>query len=257
MEYMDVFGERLSKIGFGTWQMRGDSCREGVVRALEMGYRHIDTAEYYQNEEAVGQAVEQSGLDREDVFLTSKVWSNHFREDEVQQACEQSLMRLGVDYLDLYLIHHPSDVVPLEETLAGMQALVEQNKTRYIGVSNFSVSLLKKARLISSVPIFTDQVKFHPFHRQDDLLDYCQEHGLMLTAYSPLAQGGVLGDRLLKEIGERYDKSPAQVALRWAVQQDMVIAIPKASSVEHQRANLEIFDFKLTPGEMEKIAQLS
>lgn len=256
MEFETIFDEQIPKIGLGTWQMRGESCRRSVLSALKMGYRHFDTAEYYRNEEAVGRAIRESGLDREELFITSKVWSNHFRKDQVQQAGEDSLRRLGLDYLDLYLIHHPSDAVPLEETLAGMQALVDQGKTRFIGVSNFSVSLLERSRENAGAPIFTNQVKYHPFHHQDDLLQYCQAEGILLTAYSPLARGRVLGDQTLKEIGNHYDKTPAQVVLRWLVQQERVITIPKASSEQHQRDNLAVFDFQLSAEEMEAIRTL-
>ena len=256
MEYLEVHGEHIPKIGLGTWQMRGESCRRGVLSALEKGYRHIDTAEYYRNEREVGEALKDSGLEREEFFLTSKVWSNHFQRDQVREACRASLDRLGLDYLDLYLIHHPTEAVPLEETLAGMQDLVDENLTRYIGVSNFPVSLLERSRSLSSAPIFTDQVKFHPYHGQEELVAYCQEHDVLLTAYSPLAQGRILGDRHLQKIGGRYGKSAAQVALRWVVQQQNMITIPKASTPEHQAANLDVFDFELTAEEMETVASL-
>lgn len=256
MEYGEAFGEKLPKIGLGTWQMRGDSCRRSVLSALELGYRHIDTAEFYRNERPVGEGIRESGLDREELFITSKVWSTHFRRDQVRQACEDSLGRLGLEYLDLYLIHHPSDSVPVEETLAGMQDLVESGKTRYVGVSNFSLDLLEKSRSLVDVPIFTNQVKYHPFHRRDKLQDYCRREGLILTAYSPLAQGGVLGNSTLEKIGKAYGKTAAQVALRWAVEQDQVIAIPKASSREHQESNLAVFDFELSQDDRKKIREL-
>lgn len=256
MEYVEIFNERIPVLGIGTWKMRGRGCRRSVLSALEMGYRHIDTAEFYRNEREVGQAVNESGVDREDLFLTTKAWSNHFERDAVQQACEDSLKRLGVEYIDLYLMHHPSDTVPLEETLAGMQRLAEQGKTRYIGVSNFSVTRLDRARSISDVPILTNQVEYHPFRQRNKLLAYCQEHDVLLTAYSPLDRGGVMRDRTLQSIGEKYGKTPAQVALRWLIQKDHVITIPKASSKEHQRINMEVFDFELRAEEMNEIDAL-
>ena len=256
MEYLEVHGEHIPKIGLGTWQMRVDACRRIVLSALEMGYRHLDTAEYYRNEREVGQAIRESGLERDSLFVTSKVWSNHFQREAVRQACEDSLARLDLDYLDLYLIHHPGSSVPLEETLAGMVDLVEAGKTRYIGVSNFDVSLVEKSRSLVDVPIFTNQVKFHPFHPQRELLEYSQNQELMITAYSPLAQGDVNREGALKRIGERYGKSPAQVALRWVIDHQGVITIPKSSSVDHQRDNLNIFDFQLREEEQERIAGL-
>jgi len=256
MEFVEVFGEQVPKIGLGTWQMRGENCRRSVRSALELGYRHIDTAEFYRNERAVGEGIQESGLEREELFVTSKVWSTHFRRDQVRKACEDSLRRLDLEYLDLYLIHHPSDSVPLEETLAGMQDLVESGKSRYIGVSNFSIELLERSRELIDVPVFTNQVKYHPFHRRDKLREYCQQEGLLLTAYSPLAQGGVLGNTTLDKIGKKYGKSAAQVALRWAVEQQKVIVIPKASSREHQESNLALFDFALSDQDRKMIREL-
>jgi diketogulonate reductase-like aldo/keto reductase len=256
MEYLEVFGECIPKIGLGTWQMHGSSCRRSVRSALEMGYQHIDTAELYNNEVEVGQAIRDSGVDREDIFLVSKAWSNHLGRDSIQKAYEDSLRRLDMEYIDLYLVHRPNASVPLEETIAGLQRLVESGKIRAMGVSNFSVSQLDQARSIASEPIFTNQVEYHPFHHQDDLLAYCQTHGLALTAYSPLYRGRVLGHETLQKIGERYGKSAAQVALRWVIQQEYVITIPKASSESHQRANLQVFDFELTAVEMGQIKDL-
>lgn len=257
MKYETIHEQLIPKIGLGTWQMRGESCRKKVLQALELGYRHLDTAEYYRNETEVGQAVQESGLPRDGLFITSKVWSNHYQRKAVVQACEDSLRRLDLDYLDLYLIHHPSDAVPLEETLAGMENLVQAGKTRFIGVSNFSVDLLARSRELVAVPILTNQVKYHPFYPQDDLLKYCQEKQILLTAYTPLDKGRVQGDDTLKSIGEKYGKTAAQVTLRWLVQQPMVITIPKASSRLHQQENLEVFDFQLTDQEMERIWKLA
>jgi diketogulonate reductase-like aldo/keto reductase len=257
MKLETILEQQIPKIGLGTWQMRGDSCRQSVLSALQLGYRHLDTAEYYRNETEVGQAIRESGLPRDDLFITSKVWSNHYQRKAVVQACEDSLRRLDLDYLDLYLIHHPSDAVPLEETLAGMEDLVQGGKTRLIGVSNFPVALLKRSRELVSVPIFTNQVKYHPFHSQQDLLKYCQEKQILLTSYTPLDKGRVQGDDTLKTIGEKYGKTAAQVSLRWLIQQPMLITIPKASSRQHQQENLEVFDFQLTDQEMERIETLS
>jgi len=256
MEFLNVFGEKVPKIGLGTWKMRGDDCRRSVRSALEMGYRHIDTAELYNNEREVGQAIKESGVDREDIFLVSKAWSNHLRKESIQRACEGSLGRLGLEYIDLYLVHRPNKSVPLEETTAGLKALMETGKIRAMGVSNFSVSQLDRTRSVASKPIFTNQVEYHPFYDQDELLAYCQKHKLALTAYSPLDRGRVMRNRTLQEIGERYSKDPAQVALRWLIQQESVIAIPKASSESHQQANLQVFDFQLNAEEMEQIKDL-
>jgi len=256
MEYVNIYDLSIPKLGIGTWKMRGRGCRLSVRSALEMGYRHIDTAEFYRNEEQVGQAVKESGVPREEIFLTTKAWNNHFGRESVQQACEQSLQRLGMDYIDLYLMHHPSDSVPLEETLAGMDQLVDDGKTRFIGVSNFGVSRLDRAREIASHPIFTNQIEYHPFQQQKDVLAYCQDHGVLLTAYSPLDRGGVTRNKTLRRIGDNHGKSAAQVTLRWLIQLKNVVTIPKASSQEHQQSNLELFDFELSDQEMREINEL-
>lgn len=241
-----VQGVEVPKIGLGTWNMNGSRCRRAVESALEMGYRHIDTAEMYRNEREIGQAISASGVPREDLFLVSKVWSNHLKQEQVIDACEASLRRLGTDYLDLYLIHWPSDKVPMGETLAGMDRLVQAGKTRRIGVSNFSVQQLEEAREAAEHPIFCNQVKFHVRRRQDALVKYCQREDVLLTAYSPLEKARLRGESTLAEIGRRHDKSALQVALRWLIEQEKVVAIPKAASEAHQRQNLDVFNFSLS-----------
>lgn len=176
-------------------------------------------------------------------------------EDAIESA-EKSLDKLRVDYVDLLLIHWPVERVPLKETLEAMDDLKSSRKTRHIGVSNFDENLLDKARKTSDHPIFSDQVKYNPFQPQRELVDYCSENGILLTAYSPLGRGRVIGNRTLKEIGEKYGKTEAQVALKWLTQQENVAAIPKASDKNHRKENLEIFDFQLNDQEMEKISKI-
>jgi diketogulonate reductase-like aldo/keto reductase len=255
MDEIQVQGTSVPAIGLGTWQLTGPSCTETVEAALEMGYRHIDTAQAYGNERQVGLGMEAAAVDREDVFLTTKLDGSNRDERSVRRSTRESLNRLGTDYLDLLLIHWPNTpwVASLSETLGAMNDLVEEGLVRHIGVSNFSPSLLDRARDISAAPILTDQVQYHPYWDQRKLLDYCRIHDVLLTAYSPLARGGVLDDPALVQVGNHYGKSPAQVALRWLVQQDGVAAIPKASSREHLEANLAVFDFELTDAEMERI----
>jgi len=255
MDEIQVQGTSVPAIGLGTWQLTGQSCRETVEAALEMGYRHVDTAQAYGNERQVGLGIEAAAVDREDVFLTTKLDGSNRDARSVRRSTRESLNRLGTDYLDLLLIHWPNTpwMASLSETLGAMNDLVEEGLVRHIGVSNFSPSLLDEARDISSVPILTDQVQYHPYWDQRKLLDYCRIHDVLLTAYSPLARGGVLDDPALVQIGNRYGKSPAQVALRWLLQQDGVAAIPKASSRDHLEANLAVFDFELTDAEIERI----
>ncbi|NLV07373.1 aldo/keto reductase [Haloarcula rubripromontorii] len=255
MDEIQVQGTSVPAIGLGTWQLTGQSCRETVEAALEMGYRHVDTAQAYGNERQVGLGIEAAAVDRGDVFLTTKLDGSNRDARSVRRSTRESLNRLGTDYLDLLLIHWPNTpwMASLSETLGAMNDLVEEGLVRHIGVSNFSPSLLDEARDISSVPILTDQVQYHPYWDQRKLLDYCRIHDVLLTAYSPLARGGVLDDPALVQIGNRYGKSPAQVALRWLLQQDGVAAIPKASSRDHLEANLAVFDFELTDAEVERI----
>jgi diketogulonate reductase-like aldo/keto reductase len=236
--------------------MRGETCRRAVLSALEMGFRHIDTVEIYGNEREVGRAMKEAGVARADLFVVTKVWTNHHQHEAVLKACEKSLRKLDTTYVDLYLIHWPQSNVPVGETLGAMEILVQQGKVRHIGVSNFTTAQVHDARAASSEPIFCDQVKFNSSHPQNDLLTYCQENEILLTAYTPLEKGGVGRNQTLREIGERIEKTAAQVALRWLIEQEMVAAIPKAVSVEHQRENLDIFDFALEPEDGDAIARL-
>jgi diketogulonate reductase-like aldo/keto reductase len=257
MEYATVQGVDVPKLGLGTWRLTGDDCRRAVGTALDLGYRHVDTAQAYGNERQVGAAIAASDVDREDVFLATKLKGGNRDYDGVLRSTDESLARLRTDHLDLLLIHWPNRRVPTRETLDAMAELVEAGKVRHVGVSNFDREALDAAREAARVPVFTDQVQFHPYWDQTDLLDYCAVHDVLLTAYSPLAHGGVLSDPVLTEVGERYGKSAAQVALRWVVQHDSVAAIPKATTPEHLEANLAVFDFELTDEEMERVARPS
>jgi diketogulonate reductase-like aldo/keto reductase len=255
-------------VGLGTWRLRGDDCRRAVATALSLGYRHVDTAQAYGNERAVGTAIRESDVDREDVFLATKLDGDGRRHEAVHRSVRESLDRLGTDYLDLLLIHWPNGrppflpvtmpgATPLAETLGAMNELVEEGLVRHLGVSNFDRPLLDRARRLSDAPIAANQVQFHPYWDQRRLLSYCRRHDVLLTAYSPLCHGGVLDDDCLARIGRRYDKTPAQVAIRWVIQHDGVVAIPKATSRDHLAANLDVFDFELTDAEMEEIRRPS
>ncbi|HSV32180.1 MAG TPA: aldo/keto reductase [Atribacteraceae bacterium] len=256
MDYLEREGARLPVLGLGTWDMRGVECRRAVLTALEVGYRSIDTAAFYMNEAEIGQAIRESFVSREELFLTTKVWHTHLRREDCIRSLEDSLKQLGTEYVDLFLIHWPNDAVPLAETLRAMNDLVHQGKTRSIGVSNFSIDLLEAAQSLSPTPILTNQVEYHPFHSPAALLDYCRKAQVIVSAYSPLARGRVLHHPLLREIAERYGKTPAQITLRWLIQQKGVMAIPKATRRDHQEKNFDIFDFRLTDGEMADIGSL-
>lgn len=257
MEFRTVHGVDVPAIGLGTWRLTGEACRETVYTALDVGYRHIDTAQAYGNERQVGNALRDSDIDREEVFLTTKLETANRGYDDVLRSTEESLAKLGTDYVDLLLIHHPNVTTPLRDTLAAMNELVDSGRVRHLGVSNFDIDGLDRARRLSEHGILTNQVQYNPYWSQGELLDYCRIHDVLLTAYSPLAHGGVLADPVLDEIGARYDKSPAQVAIRWLLQQPNVVTVPKATTREHLEANLAVFDFELTDDEMKRIRQPS
>ena len=256
MESASVDGAEVPVLGFGTWRLNGTECRSAVKRALELGYRHVDTAQMYGNERAVGEAIEASPVDRDEVFLVTKVRRKNLAPDDLRRTVEASLDRLGTD-IDLLLIHSPSETVPLSDSLAVMNEFQNEGVVSHIGVSNFSVAQTQAAIDASETPILTNQVEYHPFRDQDELLSFCREEGLLLTAYSPLADGAVPGTELLEQLGAEYGKSAAQVAIRWLIQQENVAAIPKAASREHQVENADVFDFRLTDEEMDRIAELS
>lgn len=245
----------MPALGLGTWQLRGEEAERAVVTALGMGYRHVDTAAIYENEEAVGAGLKASGVPRDHLFLTTKIWHDSLTPDGVHQAIDASLKRLGTDYVDLLHIHWPDPDVSLADTLGAMQAVRDAGKTRLVGVSNFTPSLLAEA--LEIVPDLAGvQVEYHAFLGQPTLLELVRKHGLMLTAYSPLARGRVVKDETIQTIAAVHGKSAVQVALRWLIQQDRVAAIPKASSDDHLAANLAVFDFALSEDEMDAIDAL-
>ncbi|MDY6817499.1 MAG: aldo/keto reductase [Halobacteriales archaeon] len=256
MDYVDAGEARLPALGLGTWQTTGGTCTEIVRTALDVGYRHIDTAQVYDNERAVGVGIEAAAVDRDDIFLTTKVWRSNLRHDAVIDSVQASLDRLGTDYVDLLLIHWPHPRVPIEETLGAMTELQAEGRVEHLGVSNFTMTQLREAIDVAEEPLVTDQVLYHPLTDQSALRSFCVEHDLALTAYSPLARGDVIGHETLARIGDRYDKTAPQIALRWLVQQPGVVAIPKTTSREHLEENLAVFDFSLTDAEMQRIHEL-
>jgi 2,5-diketo-D-gluconate reductase B len=241
-------------LGLGTFRMRGDTCRAAVADALAVGYRHIDTARAYRNEADVGRAIAESGVDRDDVFLTTKIPMDSLEPGRLTRAAEASLEELGQSYVDLLLIHWPSSEVPLEASLDAMMDLQRRGLTRHIGVSNFTPTLFERA--LALAPVICNQVEYHPYLSQRSLLRMCAEQGLMLTAYRSFANGEVHRDAVLREVGARYGKSAAQVTLRWQIQKEPVVVIPKAASAENRRANLDVFDFELTAEDVATIDEI-
>lgn len=252
---LQVQGVVVPKLGLGTWELAGRDCVEAVRDALELGYRHLDTARAYGNEGEVGRGLRASGVDREEVFLTTKLWRDGLRAREVREQAEASLRALAVEYVDLLLIHWPNPDVPLSETLGEMGRLRDEGRARSIGVSNFPAGLLREALEIA--PIVADQVEYHPHLPQPALLALARERDVMITAYSPFAHGRLVDDPVLRRIGEAHSRSAAQVVLRWLLDQPQVSTVPKAASHERRAANLDVFDFELTDEERGRIAGLA
>ena len=257
MEYIEAYGARVPAVGLGTWQLTGEECYETVSAALELGYRHVDTAQLYDNERAVGRAIADSEVDRDSVFLTTKVSPRNAGHDDMIESTKASLERLGTEYVDLLLLHWPNPLVSVESTMAAMDHLVNKGEVSHIGVSNFPRVLLDRARDTADAPILTNQIQFHPYKTQRKMLGYCQDEELVLTAYSPLARGTALGDDTVQRLATTYDRTPAQVVLRWAIQHRNVAVIPKTTDPDHLAENLAVFDFKLTGSEVEELTKPS
>lgn len=236
----------IPRLGLGTWENTDpDQCAESVATALDVGYRHIDTAQAYDNEADVGNGIRQAGVDREEIFLATKVWIDKLARDDVFSSTERSLDRLGVDYLDLLYIHWPGGKYKPRETLGAFRELQDDDVIQHVGVSNFTPELLDEARNTTDVEIFANQVEMHPLLQQDELVEYVQRHDMNLVAYSPLARGNVFGIPELVEVAEKHDVSEAQVSIAWLLQKENVAVIPKATSEAHIRDNYEALSLEL------------
>jgi 2,5-diketo-D-gluconate reductase B len=258
MEGIDLSNSRAMPIlGLGTWGLSGSAATILVREAFEIGYRHIDTAIAYGNEKEVGRAIEE--FNRQELFITSKVPLEKLSFDDVLLSANQSLERLNTKYLDLYLIHWPNDSIDFRETTRAFKTLVDQGKVRSFGVSNFTIRDLEKALPVAGelgLPIVVNQVELHPYLYQKDLLAFCSRENIIVTAYSPLAQGRVAKDKRLQTIAQKHNKTPAQVALRWLIEQN-IAAIPKSGSLKHLRENFDVFDFRLSKQEIEEVSSIN
>lgn len=249
-----IQGTQVPSPGFGTFRLQGDACRDAVLYAMHIGYRHIDTAQMYDNEEFVGEAIKHSGVARENYFLTTKIGNGMHSGPNVLASTEESLRKLGVDFVDLLLIHWPVPTVPVGETLDAMLQLKEDGKVRHIGVSNFTTRLLAEAQ--KHARIFANQVEYHPLLGQEALRALAEEHDFMLTAYAPLAQGRITGYRVITEIAEEMGVDPAAVGLAWLMEQEKVVPIPKATSQAHIEANFSAIDLVLSSEQIAAIDDL-
>ena len=249
-------GAKIPLLGLGTWDLRGRTCVRMVEQALRLGYRHIDTAEMYDNEREVGEGLHASGIKRGDVFLTTKVWPSHFAPRELERAARVSLARLRLREVDLLLLHWPNPQIPLADTLGALCKVKREGLARHIGVSNFTVKLLAEAVRLSTEPLVCDQIECHPFLDQSKVIAACRKHDIAVVAYSPIARGSARNDKLLARIGAAHGKTAAQVCLRYLVQQDIVV-IPRTSKEQRLSENAAIFDFALSAAEMREIAALA
>lgn len=253
---IEAKGARIPLVGLGTWDLRGRTCTRIVEQALRIGYRHIDTAEMYGNEREVGEGLRASGVPRNDVFVTTKVWPSHFAPLELLRAAKDSLVKLRMSEVDLLLLHWPNPQVPLSETIGALCKVKADGMARHIGVSNFNTALLDEATSLATEPLVCNQFEMHPFLDQSTLVSACHDKGMAVVAYSPIARGSAKNDAVLNSIGNAYGKTAAQICLRYLVQQDIVV-IPRTSKRERLEENMSIFDFTLTDAEMSEIASLA
>lgn len=257
MHTVEANGASIPALGLGTWTLKGDACAELVAHALSLGYRHVDTAVMYGNEEAVGAGLRAAGLPRDEVFVTTKVWWKDLAAADLRRSAEASLARLGLDRVDLLLIHWPNPAIPLDETIAALNRARQDGLARHIGVSNFPTALLRQAVALSDAPLVANQVEHHPYLGQEKVGAACREAGMALVGYCPLHRGGGLFEEsAVAEAARAHGKSPAQVVLRWHVQQEGTVAIPRTTRKERLAENAAIFDFSLSQAEMAAISAL-
>jgi 2,5-diketo-D-gluconate reductase B len=253
---LEAKGARIPLLGLGTWDLRGRVCARIVEQALRLGYRHIDTAEMYDNEREVGEGVRASRVKRNDIFITTKIWPAHFAPRELERAARDCLVRLSLTEVDLFLLHWPNPQIPLAETLGALAKVKREGLARNIGVSNFTVALLEEATRLSVEPLVCDQIECHPFLDQSKVIAACRGHGMAVVAYSPIAKGAARDNEVLGRIGAAHKKSAAQVCLRFLVQQNIVV-IPRTSKIERLAENAAIFDFAVSDPEMAEISALA
>jgi 2,5-diketo-D-gluconate reductase B len=256
MEYLQTQGISLPRLGLGTFRMQGDVCRAAVESALGLGYRHIDTAEMYGNEDAIGAAIAAAGVARKDLHVTTKVWHENLAPDAIRRAFDTSLKKLRLDHVDLYLVHWPAKNMNLPAMFETLLKLKEEGRTRAIGVANFNLALLKTVVEKIKAPIACNQIEYHVMLDQTPVRKYLAAESIPLVAYCPLAQGRAASDETLMAIGRKHGASAAQVALKWLLDQDGVAAIPKASRRESQKANLDAMHVGLDDEDRQAIAAL-
>lgn len=257
MHNVTINGATIPALGLGTFRMPGEDVLRIVPYALKAGFRHVDTAQIYGNEAEVGEAIATSGIQRGDIFLTTKVWVDNYKHDAFIASVDESLAKLKTDYVDLLLLHWPNEAVSLAEQIGALNEVAKAGKVRHIGVSNFNTALMKEAQALSELPLVTNQIEYHPYLSQRTVIEAADAAGMSITGYYAMADGKVFSDAVLKDIAAAHGKSIAQVVLRCLVQQDNVIALSKTVSEARIRENLAIFDFALTEPEMQAIHALA
>jgi 2,5-diketo-D-gluconate reductase B len=248
-------GARIPIVGLGTWDLRGKTCARMVEAALMLGYRHIDTASMYGNEEAVGEGFRASGLPRGEVFITTKVWQSDLAPRDFERSAKDSLTKLKLPFVDLLLIHWPNPSIPLVGTIGALCKMKREGLARHVGVSNFTPVLIEEAVTLATEPLVCNQFECHPYLDASKAIAASRKRGMAVVAYSPIARGRVKGDAVLSRIGKAHGKTAAQVCLRFLVQQDIVV-IPRTSDTGRLKENFELCDFKLSAVEMNEIAAL-
>ncbi|MGF6648304.1 aldo/keto reductase [Paraburkholderia sp. GAS82] len=257
MQNVHVGNAAIPAIGFGTYGMSAAEIYRLIPAALRAGFRHIDTAQIYGNEGEIGDCVAASGIPRSEIFLTTKVWVSNYAERNFEASVDESLRKLKTDYIDLLLLHWPGSNVPLAEQIAGLNAVARAGKVRHIGVSNFNRALMAESVRLSAVPLVTNQFEYHPYLNQSLLIESTLQAGLAVTGYCGMAIGRVFSEPTLEEIAARYDKTIAQIVLRWLVQQRGVVALSRTAKLERLAQNLAVFDFELESEDMTAIHSLA
>ena len=248
-EFFTKDNVNIPSIGLGTWDIRGKEGEKIIQLALEVGYRHIDTAQMYENEKEVGNAISDSKIEREEIFITTKIYTLIVKNDGIEDSFENSLINLKTDYVDLLLIHFPAFTTNLSDMLDILFKLKETGKTKNIGISNFNHNLVNECIKLGYKDIFCNQVEYHPYLEQNNLIKVLKEYNILPVAYSPLAKGKLLNDKVVIKIAEKYSKQPAQIILRWLNQQDW-ISIPKSANEDRMKENMNIFDFTISEKDM-------
>ena len=253
---VEANGARIPALGLGTWALRGRTCARMVEEALRLGYRHIDTAEMYENEREVGEGLRGSGVPREEVFITTKVWSSNLAPDDLARSARQSVAKLNVRQVDLLLVHWPNPRIPLAQTIAALCKAKTDGLARHIGVSNFDTKLVNEAVRLATEPLVNNQIEWNPFVDQSATRQACHKHGLSVTAYSPVAKGRAANNKTLAAIGGRHRKTATQVALRFLLQEGAIV-IPRTSRSERLAENFAVFDFTLGAADLTEIRTLA